>query len=123
MKRRELICIGCPMGCPIVVEMEDGKVLSVAGNTCPRGESYARKEVTNPTRIVTTTVRVDGGKVPMINVKTEQDIPKDKIFECIAALRGVTMKAPIHIGDIILENVADTGVNIVAAGNVEYKEA
>ena len=123
MKKRELICIGCPMGCPIVVEMEDGKVLSVTGNTCPRGESYARKEVTNPTRIVTTTVRVDGGKVPMINVKTEQDIPKDKIFECIAALRGVTMKAPIHIGDIILENVAGTGVNIVAAGNVEYNEA
>ena len=123
MKSKELICIGCPMGCPIVVEMEDGKVLSVTGNTCPRGESYARKEVTNPTRIVTTTVRVDGGKVPMINVKTEQDIPKDKIFECIAALRGVTMKAPVHIGDIILENVADTGVNIVAAGNVEYNEA
>lgn len=123
MKRKELICIGCPMGCPIVVEMEDGKVLSVTGNTCPRGESYARKEVTNPTRIVTTTVRVDGGKVPMINVKTEQDIPKDKIFECIAALRGVTMKAPVNIGDIILENVADTGVNIVAAGNVEYNEA
>lgn len=123
MKRKELICIGCPMGCPIVVEMKDGKVLSVTGNTCPRGESYARKEVTNPTRIVTTTVRVDGGKVPMINVKTEQDIPKDKIFECIAALRGVTMKAPVHIGDIILENVADTGVNIVAAGNVEYNEA
>ena len=111
------------MGCPIVVEMEDGKGLSVTGNTCPRGESYARKEVTNPTRIVTTTVRVDGGKVPMINVKTEQDIPKDKIFECIAALRGVTIKAPVHIGDIILENVADTGVNIVAAGNVEYNEA
>lgn len=123
MKRKELICIGCPMGCPIVVEMEDGKVLSVTGNTCPRGESYARKEVTNPTRIVTTTVRVDGGKVAMINVKTERDIPKDKIFECIAALRGVTMKAPVHIGDIILENVADTGVNIVAAGNVEYNEA
>ena len=123
MKRKELICIGCPIGCPIVVEMEDGKVLSVTGNTCPRGESYARKEVTNPTRIVTTTVRVDGGKVPMINVKTERDIPKDKIFECIAALRGVTMKAPVHIGDIILENVADTGVNIVAAGNVEYNEA
>lgn len=122
MKRKELICIGCPMGCPIVVEMEDGKVLSVTGNTCPRGESYARKEVTNPMRIVTTTVRVDGGKVPMINVKTERDIPKDKIFECIAALRGVTMKAPVHIGDIILENVADTGVNIVAAGNVDIRK-
>lgn len=119
MSERELICIGCPMGCPIVVKMEDGKVVSVTGNTCPRGEAYARKEVTDPTRIVTTTVRVADGKVPMINVKTEYDISKDKIFDCIAALRGVTIKAPVHIGDIVLENVAGTGVNIVAAGNVD----
>ena len=119
MSERELICIGCPMGCPIVVKMEDGKVVSVTGNTCPRGEAYARKEVTDPTRIVTTTVRVADGKVPMINVKTEHDIPKDKIFDRIAALRGVTIKAPVHIGDIVLENVAGTGVNIVAAGNVD----
>ena len=119
MSERELICIGCPMGCPIVVKMEDGKVVSVTGNTCPRGEAYARKEVTDPTRIVTTTVRVADGKVPMINVKREHDIPKDKIFDCIAALRGVTIKAPVHIGDIVLENVAGTGVNIVAAGNVD----
>lgn len=119
MSERELICIGCPMGCPIVVKMEDGKVVSVTGNTCPRGEAYARKEVTDPTRIVTTTVRVADGKVPMINVKTEHDISEDKIFDCIAALRGVTIKAPVHIGDIVLENVAGTGVNIVAAGNVD----
>ena len=119
MKERELICIGCPMGCPIVVKMEDGKVTSVTGNTCPRGDAYARKEVTDPTRIVTTTVRVADGKVPMINVKTEHDIPKDKIFDCIAALCGVTIKAPVHIGDIVLENVAGTGVNIVAAGIVD----
>lgn len=119
MSERELICIGCPMGCPIVVKMEDGKVVSVTGNTCPRGEAYARKEVTDPTRIVTTTVRVADGKVPMINVKTEHDIPKDKILDCIAALRGVTIKAPVHIGAIVLENVAGTGVNIVAAGNVD----
>ena len=92
--------------------MEDGKVVSVTGNTCPRGEAYARKEVTDPTRIVTTTVRVADGKV-------EHDISKDKIFDCIAALRGVTIKAPVHIGDIVLENVAGTGVNIVAAGNVD----
>ena len=119
MNERELICIGCPMGCPIVVKMEDGKVVSVTGNTCPRGDAYARKEVTDPTRIVTTTVRVADGKVPMINVKTEYDIPKDKIFDCIVALRGVTIKAPVQIGDIVLENEAGTGVNIVAAGNVD----
>ena len=98
---------------------KNGRWKSYIGNTCPRGEEYARKEVTDPTRIVTTTVRVADGKVPMINVKTEHDIPKDKIFDCIAALRGVTIKAPVHIGDIVLENVAGTGVNIVAAGNMD----
>lgn len=84
-----------------------------------KGDIYARKEVTNPTRIVTTTVRVSGGAAPMINVKTQSDIPKDKIFECVAALKGVTIQAPVAIGDVVLENVAGTGVNIVAAGAVE----
>ena len=65
MEKIDLICIGCPMGCPITVEMENGEVVSVTGNTCPRGDAYARKEVTNPTRIVTSTVRVTGGKLAM----------------------------------------------------------
>ena len=119
METRELTCIGCPMGCPLTVTMEGNEVVSVTGNTCPKGDTYARKEVTNPTRIVTTTVMVSGGKVPMINVKTAHDIPKGKIFECVAALKGVTVPAPVAIGDVILENVAGTGVSIVAAGNAE----
>ena len=119
MKTTELTCIGCPMGCALTVVTEDGKVISVTGNTCPRGDAYARKEVTNPTRIVTTTVHVTGGAVPVINVKTEHDIPKDRIFDCIRAPRGVTVEAPVHIGDVILENAAGTGVSIVAAGNAE----
>ena len=119
METRELTCIGCPLGCSLSVTLENGEVTSVTGNTCPRGDAYARKEVTNPTRIVTTTVRVSGGAAPMINVKTQSDIPKDKIFECVAALKGVTIQAPVAIGDVVLENVAGTGVNIVAAGAVE----
>ena len=119
METRELICIGCPMGCPLTVTMEGMEVVEVKGNTCPKGDTYARKEVTNPTRIVTSTVKVEGGKVPMINVKTQSDIPKGKIFECIAALKGVTIKAPVKIGDVVVENAAGTGVPIVAAGNVE----
>ena len=63
MEKRELTCIGCPMGCPLTVELENGAVTAVYGNTCPRGDAYARKEVTAPTRIVTTTVRVTGGVV------------------------------------------------------------
>ena len=63
MEKRELICIGCPMGCPLTVQLEDGEILSITGQTCKRGEVYARNEVTNPTRIVTSTVMVEGGKV------------------------------------------------------------
>lgn len=119
MEKRELTCIGCPLGCGITVTLDGGKIVDVTGNTCEKGDIYARKEVTNPTRIVTTTVRVSGGQAPMINVKTKSDIPKSKIFECVAALKGVTVPAPVKIGDVILEDAAGTGVDIVAAGNVE----
>ena len=118
MERRELICIGCPMGCSLSVETDEGEVISVTGNTCPRGEAYARKECTNPTRIVTTTVRVEGGRLPVVSVKTASDIPKGKIADCVRALKDVKVKAPVHIGDVILENAAGTGVNIIATKDV-----
>ena len=118
MENRDLICIGCPLGCPLTVTIENGEVTEVKGNTCPKGDAYARKEVTNPTRIVTSTVRVTGGSVSMVNVKTAFDIPKNKIFDCINALKGVVVSAPISIGDVILPNVANTGVNVVAARNI-----
>ena len=118
MEERKLICIGCPMGCPLTVEIDGAEVVSVTGNTCKRGDVYARKEVTNPTRIVTSTVRVTGGDHEMVSVKTKEDIPKGKIFECVKALKGVTVQAPVHIGDVILEDVAGTGVPIVATKNV-----
>ena len=89
MNTINLICIGCPLGCPLTVEMEGNEVQSVSGNTCPRGDAYARKELTNPTRIVTSTVRVTGGKLAMASVKTVQDIPKGAIFDCVKALRDV----------------------------------
>ncbi len=117
MEKRELTCIGCPLGCAVTVTLENGEIQSVTGNTCKRGEDYARKEVTHPTRIVTTTVAVRGGCKPMVSVKTKTDIPKDKIFDCVRALKGVTVDAPVAIGDVILENVADTGVDVVATSD------
>lgn len=119
MDIRQLTCISCPMGCPITVEMEDGQIINVTGNTCKRGEVYARKEVTSPTRIVTSTVKVKGGTADMVSVKTKEDIPKDKIFDCIRALKGIEAEAPVQIGDVILKDAAGTGVDIVATGNVE----
>lgn len=114
MEKRELTCIGCPLGCTVTVTLENGQITGVAGNTCKRGDDYARKEVTHPTRIVTSSVCVAGGIAPMVSVKTRNDIPKDKIFDCVRALKGLTVDAPVSIGDIVLENVAGTGVDVIA---------
>lgn len=119
MEQKNLICIGCPLGCQIIVEMENKEVLSVKGNTCKRGEDYARKEVNAPTRIVTSTVKVIGGNAPMVSVKTKSDIPKDKIFDCIKVLKEVIVQAPVSIGDVVLENAVGCGVDIVATKSVE----
>lgn len=119
MEIRNLTCIGCPMGCPLTVKLEDAEVINIEGNTCKRGAVYGKKEVTNPTRIVTTTVRVSGGAETVVSVKTKEDIPKDKIFACIRAMKEITVPAPVHIGDVILRDVAHTGVDMIATKNVE----
>ncbi len=118
MEIKKLTCINCPVGCSLKVELDGENVICVSGNTCRRGEIYARKEVTNPTRIVTSTVKVVNGTSGTVSVKTKEDIPKEKIFVCVQALRGIEVQAPVHIGDVILENVAGTGVDIVATRNV-----
>lgn len=118
MEKLELICIGCPLGCPLSVTMENGEVREVTGNTCKRGDAYARKEVTNPTRIVTSTVKVKGGRLAMASVKTASDIPKGRIFDCVKALQTVELAAPVRIGQVVLEDVAGTGVPVIATKNV-----
>ncbi|WP_448915955.1 DUF1667 domain-containing protein [Eubacterium ramulus] len=122
MERKELICIGCPLGCNLTVEMDGGQVVFVNGNTCKRGDDYARKELTDPRRIVTSTVPVAGGNLPVVSVKTASDIPKGKIRECLCALKGVTLTAPVQIGDVIVENVADTGVDVIATKSISAVE-
>ena len=106
MEERHLICIGCPVGCALTVKTEQGAVISVEGNTCKRGREYGEKEVTAPARTVTTTVTVTGGKIPAVSLRTRKDIPKEKIFDCIRALKGIQIPAPVHTGDIILADVA-----------------
>lgn len=119
MEIRELICISCPIGCPLTVTMEGMQVVGVTGNNCRRGEIYAGKEVTNPTRIVTSTVKVKGGTADMVSVKTREDIPRDKIFDCVKALKGVVVRAPVRIGQVIVQDAGGTGVDIIATKNVQ----
>ncbi|KGN02608.1 NAD(FAD)-dependent dehydrogenase [Clostridium novyi A str. 4570] len=115
---RELTCIGCPMGCLLEVTLEDGKVVDVKGNTCLRGKTYAEKECTNPTRIVTSSVKVKDGEIAAVSVKTEADIPKNAIFKCVEELRGVVVPAPVKVGDVVVKDIAGTGVNIIATKSV-----
>lgn len=117
-ERRELTCIGCPVGCMLEVTLENGVVIDVNGNTCLIGKNYAEKECTNPTRIVTSSVKVRNGEINTVSVKTESDIPKSKIMQCIEELKGIVMEAPVYIGDIIVANIAETGVNIIATKDI-----
>lgn len=115
---RELICINCPLGCGLTVTLKDGDVVKVEGNTCPKGEAYVKEEVTDPTRIVTSTVRVSGGVLPVVSVKTASDIPKEKIMDCAKALKNVKIQAPVSIGDVVVEDVCGTGVSVIATKNI-----
>ena len=122
MKTVNLTCIGCPLGCQIEVMMdEDNEILLGTGKTCPRGEKYARTEVTAPTRIVTSSVRVYGSRTGerMVPLKTASDIPKDRIMDVIRDLRGVSVPCPVRIGDVLFKNIADTGVDMIATKNVD----
>ena len=115
---RELTCIGCPMGCALHVEMENGAVVSVAGNTCPHGQSYAEKECVAPERTVTSTVRVAGGALHVAPVRTAGDIPKKLIPEAMKEIHAVRVKAPVRAGDVVVANVAGSGVDIIATRSV-----
>ena len=111
----EMICIACPVGCHISVT-ED---LIVSGHKCPRGEEYGVKELTNPTRIVTSTVKIHGADKNRIPVRTESDIPKDLIFKCMEVINKVVLEAPVTMGDIVIENLLDTGVNVITSRSMK----
>lgn len=112
---KKMTCIVCPIGCSLVLQLENKKIVGVSGNTCVRGEKYAITECTNPQRVVTTTVRCINGKV--LSVKTNKGIPKDKVFECMKIINGFTCPLQVKVGDVIISNVF--GADIVATKNME----
>lgn len=119
MQVKEMTCIRCPLGCALKAVTEEDGNITVTGNTCGRGAEYARNELTNPRRMVTSTVRIRGRKGQMVSVKTAGDIPKGKIMECMEALRQVEVALPVKIGDVLVKDIAGTGVDIVATNHVE----
>ena len=111
------ICINCPKGCELDVTRQADGTIVVTGHTCPRGEAYGRAELENPTRMVTGLVRIAGMRKPL-PIKTKTAIPKGKIDAVLFALHQTTVQLPVKIGDVIIPNVADTGVDVVATTNI-----
>ncbi len=114
MTEKKLICVSCPIGCEITVKMEGGKIVDISGNRCPRGEVYSRQEAIDPMRILPTSVRVTGGKYPLVSVKTDRPIPKRMIAEIMQYVRTISVEAPIEIGQIIAGDLDGTDANLVA---------
>ena len=113
----ELICVSCPVGCVLTVQQTGGE-MDIVGNLCKAGVSYAKEELTNPTRNIATSVRVIGGDMVMLSVKTARPIPKGAIMQVVRAVHQVKVAAPVEIGDIVLADAAGTGVDILASRRV-----
>ena len=117
MNKQNMICIGCPMGCELTVETNGD--IKVSGHVCKIGITYGEEEVTNPRRNIATSVWVDGGDIPMLSVKNNVPIPKGKIFDCVKAVKAIRVQAPVKMGDIVIKNAADTGVDFIATREIK----
>ena len=115
-EERKFICVSCPLGCGLTVSLDDaGEVVKIEGNTCPRGESYARSEVKDPRRVFASTVRVRGGKLPVCPVRSKTPAPKGKLFGIAEEVAKLEVDAPVKIGQVLIHNVCGTDVDIAAS--------
>lgn len=119
MEGREITCIVCPLGCQMeIIEDPEAKGYIVNGNACVRGEQYAIKEFTNPTRVVTTTVKLKNSRISRLPVKTDIPVPKEMVLACMKELDSAEAEAPVRAGDTIIENILDTGANVISTRSI-----
>ena len=124
-KTLQFNCTTCPSECLLTVEVErdvNGSVAavrSVTGNSCPRGDKFARQELTCPVRVLATTVAVSGGDEALLPVRTAEAIPLALHAQAMALIRGQVVNAPIHMGDVVLENLLDTNINLIASMDID----
>lgn len=114
---RNLICIECPIGCSLSVE-KVGEQWDIKGNKCPKGKDFAINEITDPRRSICSTVRTTFKKVPRLPVRTTGDVPLKEIFAVMAQINAISVDKPIHTGDVIIKNVCNTGINVIAASDL-----
>ena len=119
---KKFTCVVCPIGCELCVRYDENNIsddtITVSGNTCPRGEKYAKTELVHPERTLTSIVKSDSSILPMIPVKTSASIPKDKIFDAMKLLNTLSVNVPVKAGDILYKNFIENGVNLVICRSI-----
>ncbi|MFW6381722.1 MAG: DUF1667 domain-containing protein [Bacillota bacterium] len=122
MTTTEVICTSCPKGCRITVEAEGDEIKSISGYDCPQGKDYAIEEFKNPTRILPSTIIVKNGEFPLVPVKTARPIPKSKLLPAMKEIAQTTVEAPVELGEVLIEDLVETGVSVVATRNINQKK-
>lgn len=115
-------CINCPMGCTIRVGTEDDEIISISGHDCKAGEKYVKAELKNPTRVLTSTVKVKNGVLPRVPVKSDRELPKKDILKCVRRLDEVQVQAPLDIHTTVVENILGTGADIITTRPLEKRK-
>ena len=122
MEKRELTCIRCPIGCQLTVEVE-GEAVTVTGNSCPRGAEYARQEIVDPRRTISTSILVEGGELPLTSVRLTAPIPKGRIMDAMAEIRRYKVKAPVKAGTVVIRDLLGLGSNVIVTKTVGAADA
>lgn len=121
LEKQTITCVACPKGCEVTVEHDGEEIINIMGNACPQGADYAKEEIVAPTRILPTTVKVKGGALPLCPVKTTKQIPLENMDQAMAIIGSKEIKAPLKMGDVIIENILDTGADVVATRDLPKK--
>ena len=121
MNKKQFTCIVCPIGCKILVETDGKKLKILEGNKCKKGIEYARMEALDPRRNLTSSIMVENGRWPLVSVKTTKPVPKDKIFDVLKEIKQKKINAPVELGQKLMKNVANTGIDVVATKNIEKR--
>jgi len=123
-KKKKIICTNCPLGCKInlvYADADEVEIIEAQGNRCKRGLEFAKQEITDPLRVVVTSVRVENGEIPMASVRSDKPVPLRLMEEIMGVIRQTKVSAPVKRGDIIIENVLNTGANIISTRTVNKK--
>lgn len=118
-KNKEITCIVCPIGCKILVDLEGKQIKNLEGNKCKQGIDYAINESLDPRRMLTSSIFVISGNWPLVSVKSDQPVPKDKVFNVLKEIKKIKLKAPIKSGQIIINNVVNTNINIISTKSIK----